>query len=221
MSRWIDFATWPRRSHYEFWQDYEVPYFNLCTEVEAEATRRMCSETGQSFFLACWYAVSEAANAEETFRLRIRDEGIWLHDRIRIATTALAPDDTVRFCHLPAEPAWPQFALSARAAIETALTTEQSGLDDRPDDDGVIHGTVIPWIRFSAVQHPRRLSRTDSIPTIALGRCEARADGSAPLPVSVEGHHGIMDGLHVARFLDGLADRLTHPERWLVPSRDA
>ena len=43
-------------------------------------------------------------------------------------------------------------------------------LDDRPNDDGVVHGTTLPWVRFTSLTHARRLERGDSVPRIAVGR---------------------------------------------------
>ena len=38
------------------------------------------------------------------------------------------------------------------------------------------------------------------------------------MPLSVEVHHALMDGLHVGRLVQGLEDRLQDPAAWLDPS---
>ncbi len=113
-----------------------------------------------------------------------------------------------RICHFPFASGFESFQDGAQQAIDRASPEE---LDARPEDDGTIHGSSLPWIRFTGLTHARPLGLTDSVPKITFGK--ATADGDEVLmPVSVEVHHALVDGLHVSQFLEILEGSMGQPE---------
>nr|HRC84111.1 CatA-like O-acetyltransferase [Thermoanaerobaculia bacterium] len=72
-------------------------------------------------------------------------------------------------------------------------------LEPRWDRDDLIHYSVLPWVAFTSFAHARKHNPGDSVPKIVFGRHQDRA-GRRLLPVSVEVHHALVDGLHVGRF---------------------
>lgn len=210
MGRFLDLDTWPRRPIHDFFLGFEDPWFNLCAEIEVGATRAWCAERGASFSLACWFAVLRAANEVEAFRMRLRDGGVWVHDRVRVGATALKPDNCFTYVYYPDAPDFESFATLARAELAERLQAE--GLEPDAGDDDLLHCTVIPWVRFTAIKHARYGKGQGSIPKIAIGRA-TEIDGGVRLPVSVEGHHALIDGVHVGAFLAALEGALGAPER--------
>jgi len=75
----------------------------------------------------------------------------------------------------------------------------------------LIHFTTLPWISFTSFSHARNWGRDDSVPKIAFGRF-TKMEGSLLLPMSVEVHHALMDGLHVGRFVNHMEAALVKPE---------
>ena len=184
--RFLDLHSWYRRGSYRFFRDFELPFFGVCSEVRVTETREWCKKEGVSFSLACWFGCQQAVNAVEEFRLRLRDERVWVHDRIRISTTIGNPDGSFRICHFPFAGDFESFREGARLVMDTVHPEE---LEARPDDDATIHGSSLPWFRFTGLTHARRLGFIDSVPKITFGK--ATADGDEILmPVSVEAHHG-------------------------------
>ncbi len=224
MSHFIDIDRWSRRAQFEFFRTYDLPQFGLTAEVDVTALRRRCRAGHAPFSLACWYAVSAAANGVEALRLRLRGDRVWLHDRIRIGTTVDTGPETFDFVYLPDAEDFPGFLTGARAAIERARSRHGGEpMDDRPDDDGVIHGTIIPWVRFTHIDHARRLGKDDSVPRVALGRAvDDGADGEGPvrMPVALSAHHALVDGVHMGRFYARLQALLDAPT-WLDGAEDA
>jgi len=66
----------------------------------------------------------------------------------------------------------------------------------KPPDDVVYH-SVLPWFRFRA--YANALPGRDSIPRIVFGQV-TREGRRMTMPVAVEVHHAVVDGLDVARF---------------------
>jgi chloramphenicol O-acetyltransferase type A len=85
------------------------------------------------------------------------------------------------------------------------LSEEDQGRDD------LLFMTAIPWVSFTSFMHPLKLYPADSVPRFAWGKFFQ--DGkSLKMPLSVQGHHAVMDGLHVGRFYEEIQTYLNQPE---------
>ena len=74
--------------------------------------------------------------------------------------------------------------------------------------------TALPWMHFSSYSNARQWGPQDSIPKIAFGRIDAEGE-HLWMPVSVDVHHALMDGIHVGRFFEGFEAALRQPDTWL------
>jgi chloramphenicol O-acetyltransferase type A len=63
--------------------------------------------------------------------------------------------------------------------------------------------------------HPENLNPTDSVPRIAWGKFEEGTE-SLKLPVGVQAHHALMDGVHVGKFYDLVQEYMRKPTSVLV-----
>lgn len=206
MAHFLDFETWSRRQHFYFFRPYDNPYFNLCAEVDITAVKGRASKDPQfSLTLAFFYASLKAANEVEPFRYRIRDQRVWVHDVIHGGSTVLRPDESFGFSYFPFNDDFQEFSRFGRAEIERVKGGTE--LEPRGDEDDLIHYSVIPWVSFTSFSHARRWNTDESIPKLVFGKYFER-DGRRLLPVSVEVHHALMDGLHVGRFFEGFQSRL-------------
>lgn len=204
----IDLDAWPRRSAWAFFRTFEVPFFDVCVEVPVGPTRAWCAAAGRSFNQAAWFGFQRAVNAVEPFRMRLRGDRVWAHDRVRVATTLLNPDGSFRYLHVPWAPSFEAFEANMREAREAP---PPSTLDARPDDDAVVHGSVVPWLRFTGLQHARpRLIPTDSVPKVVFGRVSPTPTGEV-MPISISAHHALVDGLHVGQLVDRFTAVLAEP----------
>jgi chloramphenicol O-acetyltransferase type A len=72
--------------------------------------------------------------------------------------------------------------------------------------------SAIPWVTFTSVMHPIHLHPIDSVPRIAWGKFFT--EGSAlKMPLSVQVHHALADGIHVGRYYTQVQEYLDQPER--------
>ena len=205
MSGPIDLRTWKRRDHYLWFRKYEQPFFNVTVDLDATAAWRASHKRGAvPFFLRSVFLMLKAANEVEAFRLRLRARGVWLHDRVAVGPTIPRPDATFGFVRLEPAGTLKQFA-SAHAAILRTRTHRGLISPKQPGDDIVFH-SVLPWLRFTSFANALPGSG-DSIPRIVFGRCvpEGRR---MKMPVAVEVHHALVDGIDVADFYDRFAANL-------------
>ena len=66
-----------------------------------------------------------------------------------------------------------------------------------------IHYSAVPWLSFTDMKHPTNMRSGDSVPKISTGKY-FREGERLMMPVSVTCHHGLMDGYHVAQFIEKL-----------------
>lgn len=216
----LDTSAWSRRRQLEFFQGYDRPFFNLCAPVEVTGLRELCRRSGHSFFLASHYLALRAANAVPEFRYRLRGDRVLVHPRVHGGSTVLRDDETFTFAYFDYTDDFASFVEAAAPELER-LKTGPAPFDPQDERDDLIHFSVIPWVAFTSFQHARRTNPEDSVPKIVFGKVyEDRVfDGDDPegrkverMPVSVEVHHALMDGLHAGRFFSELEGEYRKPK---------
>lgn len=203
----LDLDAWPRRAHFEFFRAYDNPWFNLCADVDVTKLHAWSgSEGGPSFFAASlWYSLA-VANEIEEFRYRIRGDRVVVYPSIDGGSTVLLPDGTFRFAYYDFDPDFDRFVRHVGRVLDR-VKMESGPLDPQDQLDDLIHYSVIPWVSFTSFSHARRWGTDDAIPKIVFGK-HRQVAGRRLMPVSVEVHHALLDGIHVGRFYEAFQRRL-------------
>ena len=207
--RTIDMQTWSRREHFEFFKSFNHPHFNLCANVDLTKLHPYVKGLGYSLTAAIIYVISRAANAVPEFRQRLRDEEIVEHESVSPSVTILVENDLFSFCTIDYSPDFREFA--SRTARLMARVKDNPTLKDPPGRDDLLYMTAIPWVSFTSFMHPMRLHPADSIPRFAWGKYFEEG-GLLKMPLSVQGHHCIMDGIHMGKFYGHVEEYLQQPE---------
>jgi chloramphenicol O-acetyltransferase type A len=205
----IDLSTWPRRRHFELFSTFNHPHFGLCADVDLSVFLPRMRQCGVPFTVAFVYAIARAANAVPEFRHRIRSGKVVEHDLVSPSFTVLAGDDLFGFCTISYCEAFLEFAQRARTAISRAQEHICLAID--PERDDLLFMTALPWVAFTSFAHPMPLHPADSIPRFAWGKYHEEAQRTK-IPLSVQGHHALMDGIHMARFYAKLEEHLRNPD---------
>ncbi len=208
--RFLDLERWPRRATFEFFKGFDNPYFNICAPLEAGPLVDFVRATpGTSFFLAYLYLSLKAANELEPFRYRLSGGQVLIYDRIHAGTTISIDDDRFDFAYFDYDEDFGRFQAAAKEATAQARTSggKMEARDERTD---LIHYSAVPWLSFTSISHARRWGREDSVPKIVFGKVSEQ-NGQRLMPISVEVHHALMDGLHVGRYLEQLQKSFLSP----------
>lgn len=207
--RTIDLETWPRRKHFELYNLFEQPHFGMCANMDLSTFQPAIKRAGHSFTVAMVYVISRAANAIPEFRCRIRGEQIVEHELVHPSPTILTGDDLFSFCKIEYCDDFPEFADRAEKAIAAARA--QPTLEDEPGQDNLLFMTAIPWVSFTSFKHPMKIQPTDSIPRFAWGKFLEEGE-KLKMPLAVQAHHALMDGLHVGRYYQAVQELLNLPD---------
>ena len=213
----LDISQWPRRAAFEFYRSFDRPYFSICTRIDVTALRPALAQAGiGSLTLACHFVALRWANRLAPFRYRLQNGRVRVLGVVHASTTVLRSDESFGFAFLQHADRFADFAAQGAAALQAA---KDSDFAPRVDDQALVHFTTLPWLHFTSFEHARNWGREDAIPKVAFGRIDSSADGTHQrqwLPMAVEVHHALMDGLEVGRFVQGVEAAMRDPLPWLL-----
>jgi len=202
----LDLTAWPRRTTYEFFKDYEDPFFNFSANVDVTALYAFCKQNELSYTLTVLYYSQLAANQIREFRIRLLDGRLVEFDSIEATQTILNDDETFSFAYFEAKTDVFEFNRAGREALEKYKRLKTFDVErDRLD---LVYYSVIPWVSFTSFKHASRIDRTQTVPRIVFGKRFVDGDRQK-MPVSVEANHTIMDGLHVGKYFILLQELLS------------
>lgn len=203
----IDIENWNRKEHFEFFQKMNSPYFGFTTEVDCTIAYAQAKENGHSFFAAYLHKSMVAVNAVDEMKLRILDGQVVLYDAIHAGTTIGREDGTFGFAFIPFSKDFNVFNAVMQEEIEAVKQTSGLRITNGELGKDLVRHSTIPWNSFSALLHPTSFNNSESVPKITFGKFNSR-DGKKYLPVSIEAHHGLADGIHIARYLEEFQKQL-------------
>lgn len=207
MYKEIDLQNWSRLDTYNHFSAFELPFFNICSNIDITPVYQKCKINKQSISLALQYCCLQAANAIDEFKLRILEGRVVQYDVIHAGAIVLLPDNNIRFCMYENTADFSEF--EGKAAITRQKVLDARQTEPRSQEQDVIHFSVLPWLSFTSISHPRRLNKADSIPKITLGKFYT-SEGRIILPISVEVNHCVMDGYHLGLFNEYLTTAINN-----------
>lgn len=209
----ISFSNEHRRKHFEFFRKMSHPHFNICSRVDISSLLPALRANAYRFTPAIVYCISRTANEIPEFRQRIRENLVIEHELAHPSFTVLAEGAGVfSFCPVNYSPDFQAF--SRRVLERIRAVQQQPLLEDEAGRDDYLYLSSIPWISFSSVQHAMHYSPADSVPRIAWGKFYEEG-GKVWMPLSVQAHHALVDGLHAGRYFEKIQHLLFQPEQFL------
>ena len=206
----IDLSTWLRRKHFEVFSAFDYLHINVCANVEITALRAFVKQRSLSLNITLIYLFARVANAIPEFRYRIREGQVVEHEVVHPSSTIMTEGDLFSFCTIPYVANYATFAAQATVVIEQMQ--QQPRLEDEPGKDDLLFMTSLPWVSFTALQHPIHMHPVDSVPRISWGKFFAEGE-ALKMPLSVQVHHGLLDGVHLGRYYTQVQEYLDQPER--------
>ena len=193
----IDLDSWPRRGHYELFRTFDQPHYAVTVDLRCDGIRERARAVGAPLNLLVAHAITAAASAVPALRQRLRADGVVEHEVLHPSVTVMGPGDVFAFCPLTFHAELDVFVRASADAVARARSAPGVDVDHEADDRLFI--SAVPWFAFTGVTHPVRSRTLDSVPLVAWGRITASA-GEERMPVNVQVHHALVDGVHLANF---------------------
>ena len=148
-----------------------------------------------------------AVNAVEELKYRLVDDEIVVFDTIHAGSTIGREDGTFGFAFIRFSPDFETFNAELQTEIEAVQHSTGLRLNNDDIQTNLIRHSTFPWHSFSSLLHPTNFNPKESVPKITFGKYTIR-EGRKMLPVSIEAHHGLVDGLHIAQYLTEFQNQL-------------
>ena len=190
----LNIESWNRKEHFRFFSAFDDPFFGITTNVDFTTIYLEAKHDSQSFFLYSLHHILTKANETDEFKLRIEGgNSVVKYDTIHVSPTIGREDGTFGFI---------QQAIQEITRVKNSTGLSFSKNTGRED---VIRYSSIPWFSFSEMKHAVSFKNGDSVPRISTGKL-IDTNGKMLLPISICAHHGLMDGKHIAQFLNKLSE---------------
>lgn len=206
MEQVVDLAHWDRTEHFRFFQNVAYPIYNICFDLDVTPLKAYAKAHAISFNYALVHLVTATANAIDNFKYRLRGDQVILHDQLTPSCTDLSPGATLfKMVTIGMEESLDAFARKAKAqASEQACYFK---IEDFVGKDDLLFISMLPWIRFTSIDHTMSLKQGDAMPRITWGRYEEQ-HGRWTLPFNIQVNHLFVDGIHLGQFQEQLLARI-------------
>ncbi len=210
--KFVDIEKWNRKNHYNYFKELDYPHFNICGNIDITKFYRYIKDNKSPFFISFLYVATKTANNIKEFRFRIREDKVVEHEIVNPSFTIMSESEVFSFCTSKFIDEFNDFKTNTSKKIEE--TKNNVIIEDEPGRDDLLYITSIPWISFTNITHPIQMNPADSIPRIAWGKY-FEENGKIKLPLSVQVHHALVDGVHVGQYFNMIQEILDNPLRYL------
>lgn len=199
MKQKLNLETWERKEHFNFFKNFEEPFYGVVVDIDCTAAHHFAKTNGISFFLYYLHKSLSAVNSFDPFKYRIYGDDVMLYDQINAGPTIGRSNGTFGFSYMDYHPSFEKFMIGAKKEIDRVQST--TTLFAPKLDDDIVHYSSMPWIKFTSLSHARSFLFPDSCPKISFGKMTEN-NGKKAMPVSIHVHHALVDGLHVGQYID-------------------
>lgn len=196
-----------REELFEFYEGFDSPILNITLNLEVKNILPRLKEKEISFFQYFVYALCKSISEVDNFNYRFDGSKIYKTKRLIPSYTVLRETGLFNFCTFLYEQNWENFLKKSLEAKNIAEKSKKLCHDDMTHKDYVFI-TCLPWLNFTSVQHPVGRFKDSTIPSFAIGKykvspCSIEGE-KVIIPLSVQAHHGLVDGVHISQLVEKL-----------------
>jgi chloramphenicol O-acetyltransferase type A len=206
----INLETYKRRALFEAFKDRDIPFFSTTAQVDITHLKPFVNEHRYGFFVSLSFLISKSVNLVPELRHRIIDGELFEFERVDPGYTVLLDDRTFSFCDSRHFDGFEEYRRHANARITAIRECPDHGTGEKHH---MFFITSLPWFSFTSITHPYD-KKYGSIPVIAIGKY-LEQNGRLVVPIGIQVHHGLVDGIHVGEFYAHLSDMCRTPAHWL------
>ncbi len=202
----IDLAAWDRTEYFAFYKGLDFPYINIGARVDLTNLTRFARVRDLSSYLTLIHTAHQTAHEIVNFRYRLLDGKPVLLDKMGLTYTYMPPHSEL-FINVVVEHNEGLVEFHEAAQAQASRQRDDLGLTTLADRLDLIGYSAVPWIEYTHFVRTISRSGVDSNPKISWGKYFEDA-GRVLVTLSVQAHHGLMDGIHLGRFYETLQDRI-------------
>lgn len=211
MKRKIDLSKYKRASLYEAFKDREMPCSATTCNVEITYLKSYLDKTSLGFFIPMSFLISKTINEINEMKHRIIDGELYEFDKVNPGYTILLDDETFSFCDSCYFEKFDEYQKHAAEKIREAKELPNHETEEKHD---MFFISNVPWFSFTSIVHPYT-EKYSSLPVISVGKYFSQ-NNKLLLPIGIQTHHGLVDGIHVGKFYNSLSNMCSSPDIFLT-----
>ena len=201
----VDLANWDRAAQFQLFRTYDRPHY--ATTVRVDVTRLMTTgkTQGLSPFRHAIWAIGVGLHAVPELCMRFKDDTVTRYDRLLLSATIPLQNGDFRYSYFRFDEDRAAFDAETKDAIATIKAGGGLDANDGTIED-VAYLSCLPWLDYTSLNNALPHA-DDCIPRISWGKITPKGDGF-DMTMTLEVHHALADGRHVAQFFDATRDAL-------------
>lgn len=201
----IDLENYPRRQHLEYFSALQYPYVGVTNNVDVTDLVQFCKHKKCSFYLVFMHIAALAADDVRELRQRIKNGDVIEYSECPTSHTELLNNGTYCYCTLYHHMELDEYISYAENTRKKCLLN--GNIDEDSDSESMYFISSLPWIHYTSLIQPVA-GGEESNPRITWGKFQKDYFGREQLPVTILAHHGLVDGIHIAKFYENLEKKL-------------
>ena len=186
----IDLNSWNRKQHYHHFNAFTNPYFAVTVPIDMSIAHKKAKDNNHSFFAVYLHACMRAVNQTENFKYRIIEDEVFEPELIHTSATMLREDKTFGFSYILYSDDFQEF--------NSSIVNEKELIIDEKSK------VTIDELRTSNTSFS---GLKESIPKFGFSKTYNEGD-KLIMNVSISANHALIDGYHVAQFIDKFQEYL-------------
>lgn len=201
----VSLASWPRAAQFRFFRNFDRPHY--ATTVRMDVSRLMANrkKQGLSPFRHSIWAIGAGLHAVPELCMRFRGETVTQYTRLLLSPTIPLKNGDFRYTYMAWNPTRARFDTHASEKIEEVRSGAPLNANDGSIED-VAYLSCLPWLDYTSLDNALP-GPDDCIPRVSWGKIVPRGKGHE-MAMTIQVHHALVDGLHVARFFEATQDAL-------------
>ena len=209
----IDLTNWKRSDIFQHFIAQQTS-FSMTKEIDTTQLYKYLKENNHSFYLGFIYLMTTIANQEINFRMSFNSKGQVGYWETLSPLYTIFDQKTQQFSALATDYS-PIFTVFKTRYVSDLATFSNTGkLFPQPSlPENVLSLSMIPWTSFTGFNLNVTNGEPYLLPIVTGGKFIFR-ENKILLPVSIQVHHAVCDGFHVAKFFNTFEKMAADPQNY-------
>ncbi len=203
----LDLNTWVRRDIFNhFIQDVRC-VISVTAELDVTDVIAFCRASGRRFYPTFLYLTARAINRRDEFKMAEDEAGALIRwHEVSPSYVVFHPEDEL-FTRLMTDYA-PEFDIFyERVVSDMALHQDKRAFEVAYTQRNTFDASCLPWLSYTSCDLHVFDSGTYLAPIVTWGQYVG-VNGRFSMPLTMQIHHGVADGFHIARFFSDLKEEI-------------
>ncbi|HJE82483.1 CatA-like O-acetyltransferase [Megasphaera stantonii] len=211
----IDWETWPRRDHFNYYYNQIKCRYTLTAHIDIAPLREFQNQRRLRFFPLMLYAIMRAVNENREFRMSFDGDGRLGYWDVVVPCYTVFHEEDKTFSDI-----WSEYDEDLRAfydGVAADIETYKNGegfVKAKPNQPpNFCPVSSVPWLHFTSFSQDTYAENSLLFPLIRFGKFEA-AGKKVLLPLAVSVHHAVADGYHTCKLINDIEAAAARLDRY-------